>query len=103
MDYIDLVQWPAMVITVAAAWFVASNGKGRRNLGFWLFLLSNFAWVVWGLSEHAYALVVLQFCLAAMNIRGARKTETGAQTNAEPKPKGDAGGAGPDEPAARRA
>ena len=76
-DYIGLVQWPAMVITVAAAWFVASNRKGLRNVGFWLFLLSNVAWVVWGLAEHAYALVILQFCLAAMNIRGARKTEQG--------------------------
>ncbi len=72
-DYADLVQWPPMLVTVAASWFVASNGKGRRNLGFWLFLLSNVAWVVWGVSQRAYALVILQFCLAAINIRGARK------------------------------
>jgi hypothetical protein len=35
--------------------------------------LSNVLWVTWGLHAHAYALVTLQFCLAAMNIRGERK------------------------------
>jgi hypothetical protein len=33
-------------------------------------------WVVWGLYTSAYALILLQFCLAAINIRGARKNET---------------------------
>ncbi len=70
----DAVQWPAMAITVAAAWFVASRHKRRRSIGFWLFLVSNVVWVVWGLHSHAYALIVLQVCLAAMNIRGAAKT-----------------------------
>jgi hypothetical protein len=82
MAWLDLVQWPAMVITVAASWFVASNARFRRNVGFWLFLLSNVAWVVWGASHGAWALVILQFCLAAMNIRGARKTETPAVPDA---------------------
>jgi hypothetical protein len=73
MDGMDLVQWPAMLVTVAASWFVASTSKARRRIGFWLFLLSNVLWVTWGLHAHAYALVALQFCLAALNIRGERK------------------------------
>jgi hypothetical protein len=73
MSALDLIQWPAMIVTIAAAWFVASTQKRRRHVGFWLFLLSNVLWVTWGLHAHAYALVTLQFGLAAMNIRGERK------------------------------
>jgi hypothetical protein len=73
MTGLDLLQWPAMVVTVAASWFVASRSKTRRRTGFWLFLVSNVLWVTWGLHAHAYALVTLQFCLAAMNIRGERR------------------------------
>jgi hypothetical protein len=74
MNLLDLLQWPAMGVTVAAAYFVASNSKTRRHIGFWLFLVSNVLWVVWGFHAKAYALVTLQFCLAAMNIRGERKS-----------------------------
>ena len=76
MKLIELIQWPAMIVTVAASWYVASNAKGRRNFGFWLFLISNVLWVVWGIYAHAYALIVLQVCLAIMNIRGAKKTDS---------------------------
>jgi hypothetical protein len=72
---VDLIQWPAMVVTVAASWYVASTVKARRNVGFWLFIVSNVLWVVWGVHAHAYALVALQVCLAIMNVRGARKSE----------------------------
>ena len=65
-----------MVVTVVAAWYVASTRKRRRNWGFWLFITSNVLWVIWGVPAHAYALIVLQVCLAAMNIRGASKSET---------------------------
>ncbi|KIP97328.1 MULTISPECIES: hypothetical protein [Pseudomonas] len=75
MEYIDWLQWPAMLVTVAAAWLVASKQRQRRNLGFWVFMASNLLWIAWGLYSHAYALIVLQLCLAAMNIRGAIKTE----------------------------
>jgi len=43
---LDLLQWPAMVITVAAAWLVASRSARKREVGFWVFLASNVAWVV---------------------------------------------------------
>jgi hypothetical protein len=75
MDLLNLVQWPAMLVTVVAAWYVASSRKGKRNWGFWLFLASNVLWIVWGVHTGAPALVVLQVCLAAMNIRGAMKAQ----------------------------
>ena len=71
---LDWLQWPAMAVTVVGAWLVASSRVQRRQLGFWVFLLSNCMWVTWGLYAHALALVALQFCLAAMNVRGAFKT-----------------------------
>lgn len=77
MNFLDLLQWPAFVASVTAAWLVASNQKARRNLGFWVFLASNVLWVVWGLHTHALALIALQVCLAALNIRGLFKTEDG--------------------------
>ena len=76
MNAINFIQWPAMLITVAAAWMVGSQRKFKRNWGFWLFLLSNIVWIVWGVGDRAYALIVLQFALAAMNIRGAVKNQS---------------------------
>lgn len=73
MDGLSLLQWPAMAVTVVAAWLVASTRPARRHAGFWLFLASNVLWVAWGWPARAYAVVVLQLCLAALNIRGAIK------------------------------
>ena len=64
-----------MAVTLLASWLVASSKEGRRNAGFWIFLLSNALWVVWGWHTQAWALIALQIGLAAMNIRGAMKTE----------------------------
>ena len=75
MDYLDLLQWPAMAVTVAAAWLVASRSPHKRSVGFWCFLASNVLWTVWGLHDRAYALVGLQFFLAALNLRGVWKNE----------------------------
>ncbi|AYF88204.1 hypothetical protein SA496_03445 [Pseudomonas sp. JS3066] len=75
MDYLDLLQWPAMLVTVLAAWLIGSNQESRRNVGFWVFMTSNALWIAWGLYAHAYALIVLQLCLAAMNMRGVKKTQ----------------------------
>jgi uncharacterized MAPEG superfamily protein len=72
---IAFLQWPAMVVTVLAAYLTGSTKKRRRQWGFWLFLASNVLWVVWGWSTKAWALVLLQVFLAAMNIRGARKND----------------------------
>jgi hypothetical protein len=78
VELVDLLQWPAMALTLAASWWVASSSSKRRNLAFWLFMASNVLWGAWGLYAHAYALVVLQVGLAALNVRGMRKTEAQA-------------------------
>ena len=82
MDILDFLQWPAMLITLVASWLVASRSKGHRNVGFWVFLLSNVLWIVWGVQSQSWALVMLQVGLMAMNIRGARKTEASEKPSA---------------------
>jgi hypothetical protein len=78
MTLLDLTQWPAMLVTVFASYFVASTQSRRRKVGFWLFMLSNVLWIVWGVHSKAYALIALQLCLAGMNIRGERKNSASA-------------------------
>ena len=73
--WLDLLQWPAMAITIVAAWLVGSRLAHRRAVGFWCFLAGNVLWVAWGVHDKAYALVALQFFLAALNVRGVRKNE----------------------------
>ena len=63
-----------MLVTIVAAWMIASQRKFKRNWAFLLFLLSNVLWIIWGLHDHAYALILLQLALAILNIRGAMKT-----------------------------
>ena len=70
--WLALMQWPAMIVTVAGAGLVSSQRKFKRNWGFWIFLLSNVLWIIWAIGDRAYAMIVLQICLAALNIRGVR-------------------------------
>jgi hypothetical protein len=72
---LDALQWPAMVVTLIAAWLVASQRKSRREAGFWVFILSNLLWIVWGWQAKAWALIALQVGLFAMNVRGALKND----------------------------
>ena len=74
IDAYFFLQWIAMGVTVGASWLVAASSENRRNAGFWVFLVSNALWIIWGWHEAAYALVTLQIAPAAMNIRGVMKT-----------------------------
>ncbi len=74
-ELLDAVQWPAMAATLTAAWLVASQSRGKRRAGFWVFIVSNLLWVTWGWHAKAYALIALQAGLFAMNLRGAKKNE----------------------------
>lgn len=86
MESLDLVQWPAMAVTVVAAYFVASQSKRRRSVGFWLFLAGNVLWIAWGWYASAAALIVLQVALAALNIRGAFKNDSTQAAAVEAQP-----------------
>ncbi len=79
MDILGFLQWPAMAVTVVAAWLTASQVKRRRKHGFWWFIASNLLWITWGVPEKAYGLVCLQLALAALNIRGAFKNQRNSE------------------------
>jgi len=72
---IEALQWPAMVATLLAAWLVASQSKRRRSFGFWVFIVSNVLWTIWGWHARVFALVALQLGLFVLNVRGARKND----------------------------
>ncbi|MDY0964022.1 MULTISPECIES: hypothetical protein [Massilia] len=74
-ELIDLLQWPAMVVSLYAAFLIGSKRAERRVFGFWMFILSNLMWIVWGWHDEAWALITLQFALMAMNIRGIFKND----------------------------
>lgn len=74
-DWINHLQWPAMAVTLYAAYLVGSKRDDRRVLGFSMFVLSNFLWIIWGWHDEALALIVLQVGLFAMNVRGIMKNE----------------------------
>jgi hypothetical protein len=73
--WLDAIQWPAMAVTLFAAWLVASQSKRRREIGFWTFIASNVLWIVWAWHTRAWALITLQLGLFALNVRGAVKND----------------------------
>ena len=79
LAYLDWVQWPAMFVTVLAAWLIGSQQPKRRMIGFVCFSLSNVLWVIWGLYAQAWALIVLQVCLFLLNLRGFKKNSEDQQ------------------------
>ena len=72
---LSLLQWPAMVVNILSVWLLTSQSKRKRHVGFGLSLVSNGLWIAWGLHVQAFAVLVLQIALAAINIRGVRKTD----------------------------
>jgi hypothetical protein len=66
---IDLLQWPAMAVTLCAAYLVGARHALRRTFGFYTFIVSNIMWIVWGVHDGAWALIALQAGLLAMNVR----------------------------------
>lgn len=72
---IDALQWPATIVTLTAAWLIASKSSRKRTVGFWCFIASNILWIAWALHAGAYALIALQVGLFALNLRGVRKND----------------------------
>jgi len=72
---IDFLQWPAMAVSLIAAYLVGAKRAERRILGFWTFIFSNVLWIVWGWHDEAWALIALQVALLAMNVRGIFRNE----------------------------
>lgn len=80
-NWIELLEWPAMAVTVLAAWCIGSHRPGRRMVGFCCFIASNLLWSVWGWQAEAWALIVLQVVLFLMNLRGWRKNKNTSKSS----------------------
>jgi hypothetical protein len=80
---LNALQWPAMVVTLTAAWLVASQSTRKRTFGFWCFVASNILWIAWGVHAQAYALIALQVGLFVLNLRGVRKNDPQMQATAQ--------------------
>jgi uncharacterized membrane protein len=74
-ELIDLLQWPAMAVTLYAAYLIGSKHRQRRVFGFAMFILSNLLWIAWGWHDGAWALIALQLGLLTLNLRGIFKNE----------------------------
>lgn len=70
-----------MAVSLYAAYLIGSQRAGRRVFGFWMFILSNLLWIVWGVHDEAWALIALQVALMAMNIRGIWKNDSHDQAH----------------------
>jgi len=75
-EFIDFLQWPAMLVTLFAAYLIGSKRAERRVFGFCMFILSNVLWIVWGIHDEAWALIALQSALMVTNVRGIFKNES---------------------------
>jgi hypothetical protein len=75
-DWLAWMQWPAMAISLLAAWLIASKDAHKRVLAFVLLILGNLLWKGWGWRATAYALIVLNAGLLVLNVRGILKNET---------------------------
>jgi hypothetical protein len=74
-ELVNALQWPAMIVTLIAAWLVASQSRGKRTVGFWCFIASNILWIAWAVHDEAYALIALQVGLFVLNVRAVCKND----------------------------
>ena len=86
---LDLLQWPAMAVTLCAAYLVGARHARRRTFGFYTFIVSNLLWIVWGVNDEAWALIALQAGLLAMNVRAIIRNHNEAEAESRQEAEGE--------------
>ena len=74
-DYLAYLEWPAMLITLAAAWWMGSTKPQKRIVAFSMLIVGNLMWIGWGWGDEAWALIALNVGLLALNVRASLKNE----------------------------
>ena len=74
-EFFALLEWPAMAISLAAAYWMGSTKAKKRIVAFLLLIVGNLMWIAWGWGQAAWALIALNVGLLALNVRGIRKNE----------------------------
>jgi hypothetical protein len=73
---VDNLEWPAMAVSLVAAWWMGSTHAGKRVVAFWLLIAGNLMWIAWGWGDGAWALIALNVGLMGLNVRGIAKNES---------------------------
>ena len=74
-DFVAYLEWPAMLITLAAAWWLGSKKPEKRIFAFSLLIAGNLMWIAWGWGDDAWALIALNVGLMGLNVRAIMKNE----------------------------
>jgi len=74
-EFFALLEWPAMAVSLAAAWWMGSTKAKKRIVAFVLLIVGNLMWIGWGWGEAAWALIALNVGLMALNVRAIFKNE----------------------------
>lgn len=75
VDFFSYLEWPAMAISLAAAWWMGSKKAKKRIVAFCMLSVGNLMWIAWGWGDGAWALIALNVGLLALNVRGIIKNE----------------------------
>lgn len=84
-EFFALLEWPAMLISLAAAWWMGSTKAKKRIVAFVLLIVGNLMWIAWGWGEGAWALIALNVGLMGLNVRAIIKNEDEVDGKAEGK------------------
>ena len=74
-EFVAKLEWPAMAISLAAAWWMGSRKAQKRVVAFVMLIVGNLMWIAWGWGAQAWALMALNVGLMALNVRGIVKNE----------------------------
>jgi hypothetical protein len=77
-EFFAYLEWPAMAISLAAAWWLGSKRPEKRIFAFSLLIVGNLMWIAWGWGDGAWALIALNAGLLALNVRAIAKNEEDA-------------------------
>lgn len=65
---LTVLSWSACVVLLLGLKLIGD----KRLSGFYVALVAEVMWIVWGLLTHANALVVMSIAITVMYIRGIR-------------------------------
>ncbi len=74
-DMLNLLEWPAMAISLVAAYLLGSINPTKRIVAFVMLIIGNLMWIGWGWGNEAKALIALNVGLMVLNVRGVFKNE----------------------------
>ncbi len=74
-DFVAYLEWPAMAVSLIAAWWLGSTKPKKRILAFCLLIVGNLMWIAWGWGDGAWALIALNVGLMGLNVRAILKNE----------------------------